>query len=328
MKSDIASFSLQWLLSSEPHGAVPVVDKDLSIERLDYNIPSDIGEAWLERLELNGSFSLYRAVHRLENATLGQLVPILTVKNNEPENTFSAQVCLSGIECHQEYWNGRGDPARDTFRLTKKWDARVQIGGGCMTEMRFVMLPESMLLALLGESNTNQLLERLGLSKQVEAVTHPIPPYVNSPLKDAMSDKFSGPARRLFAQARVLEYLGGLVNHLFAENKSNSIHKRKIQELREYLVSLEGRLPTLSQLAKDFCLPAKQMNNEFNLEFGQSIYAFVTAHRLEQAHAILKDSNVPMKVISARLGYSHVNHFITAFKRKFAYSPGSLRKKS
>jgi len=34
-----------------------------------------------------------------------------------------------------------------------------------------------------------------------------------------------------------------------------------------------------------------------------------------------------MKVLAARLGYSHVNHFIAAFKKKFGYPPGSLRKK-
>jgi AraC-like DNA-binding protein len=33
-----------------------------------------------------------------------------------------------------------------------------------------------------------------------------------------------------------------------------------------------------------------------------------------------------MKVIAERLGYSHVNHFITALKRKFGYPPGSVRK--
>lgn len=154
-----------------------------------------------------------------------------------------------------------------------------------------------------------------------------MPSYLCHPLKEAMSEQYIGHARRLFAQARALEYLGGLVNHLYAEKKSSSRHKWKIQELRDYLLSLEGRLPTLSQLAKDFGLSAKQMNNEFNLEFGQSIFAFVTAHRLEQARAILKDSNVPMKVISVSLGYSHVNHFITAFRKKFGYPPGALRKK-
>lgn len=103
-------------------------------------------------------------------------------------------------------------------------------------------------------------------------------------------------------------------------------HTQKIRDLKEHLLNLEGRLPTLGQLGTDFGLSAKQLNIEFKAEFGQSIFEYVTANRLEQAHEALLQSSIPMKVLSQRLGYSHVNHFITAFKRKFGYPPGSLRR--
>jgi hypothetical protein len=62
------------------------------------------------------------------------------------------------------------------------------------------------------------------------------------------------------------------------------------------------------------------------LEYGASVYNFVTDHRLNQVHASIIASTTPLKTLAARLGYSHVNHFIVAFKRKFGYPPGSLRK--
>jgi AraC-like DNA-binding protein len=34
-----------------------------------------------------------------------------------------------------------------------------------------------------------------------------------------------------------------------------------------------------------------------------------------------------MKALANQLGYSHVNHFITAFKRQFGYSPGTIRRR-
>ena len=103
-------------------------------------------------------------------------------------------------------------------------------------------------------------------------------------------------------------------------------HRARIRDLHEYLMQLDGRLPTLSELAKDFGLSARQLNMEFSTEYGQSVFAFVTAHRLEQAHVALQQTALPMKTIAGRLGYSHVNHFITAFRRKFGYPPGSLRR--
>jgi len=147
-------------------------------------------------------------------------------------------------------------------------------------------------------------------------------------LQEALSDRYAGPARRLYAQTKALEYLGLLVDFLQVQDKTTPQrrHTQKIRELKELLLNLDGRLPTLNLLAADFGLSAKQLNIEFKAEFGQSIFEYVTAVRLEQAHAALLESNLPMKVMSERLGYSHVNHFITAFKRRFGYPPGSLRR--
>ncbi len=316
--------------------SVTPLDESLSIQRMDYPIPSELGLAWLESLALSDGLRLYRAVHHLEKASPGDMVPVLDVTGVEPEPVFSAQTWLSGAGCHLEYWRGRsqppvevwGRPGLDTFRSRTSWDARVLIAGAQMTEMRSVMLPQSLLQALLGDSFEAVLTEGLGLSKATQAVTRQIPQHVNVPLLEAMSDRYTGPARRLFAQTKTLEYLGLLVDFLHAEKTLPRLgrHTQKIRELKAYLMSLDGRLPALGSLAADFGLSAKQLNIEFKVEFGQSIFDHVTGNRLEQAHAALLQSSTPMKVISERLGYSHVNHFITAFKRRFGYPPGSLRR--
>jgi len=57
-----------------------------------------------------------------------------------------------------------------------------------------------------------------------------------------------------------------------------------------------------------------------------TIHRFMIKQRLHEAHDIILETSMPLKSLSFNLGYSHVNHFITAFKREFAYSPGSLRK--
>ena len=61
-------------------------------------------------------------------------------------------------------------------------------------------------------------------------------------------------------------------------------------------------------------------------EYGESICAFVSNVRLMEAHAALVEGDLPIKVLSRRLGCSHVNHFTRAFTRKIGYPPGSLRR--
>ena len=49
--------------------------------------------------------------------------------------------------------------------------------------------------------------------------------------------------------------------------------------------------------------------------------------RLAQAHSALVQSAVSIKQLAARLGYAHVSNFAIAFKRRYGYPPGSLRRK-
>jgi DNA-binding response OmpR family regulator len=125
-------------------------------------------------------------------------------------------------------------------------------------------------------------------------------------------------ARRLHLHQTPLSAVGDAV-----EGKT---HREKVQALHEFLMQMDGKIPTINELASQFGLSARNLNEVFMHEYGHSINSFVTDYRLTQAHTILVESDIPMKQVAAWLGYSHVNHFITAFKRKFGYSPGTLRR--
>ena len=336
MPTRLQEFDLHWLLVPGDPIATPV-DDSLTLARVDFPIPTTAGTAWVDVLELNPQFTLYRGIHHLKKSAFGDMVPLFDMISEAIEPVFGAQIWLSGMGCHLEYWQGReacpvqvwGRPGLDTFRLTRRWNLRVLIAGGGDSEMRSLVVSVDQLQTLLGDAVVNRLLEQMGLNGQIQTVTRPLPQHLVTPLKEALSERFAGPTRRLFAQAKTLEYLGGLVDFLHTDNNESnpSRHQEKIYALREQLLTLEGKLPTLAQLSQEFGLSAKQLNLAFKREFGQTIFDCVTRHRLDQAHDALITSNIPMKVLAERLGYSHVNHFITAFKRQFGFPPGSLRKK-
>lgn len=326
---------LSWLLA--PGRDDVILERDgPDLRRMPYAIPPEFGQAWIDSLAFPDGIVLYRAVHAMEPSPRGQLVPLMDVDGLSEAPTFNAQIWLAGLGCHHEYWKGRNSPpvemvafpGRDTFRHTKLWQAKVLVEGGVTSEMKSVMVPDGVMRSLLGEREMESLLSGLGLSPERQAVVLPMPLYVSAPLREAMSDRFSGAARKLFAQARILEYLAGLLRFVVLKDPDpmQPPSDRKMEALRHLLVNLEGRTPTLIDLAKDFGMSARRLNADFTAKYGQSIYAFVTEHRLAQAHAILLSDPIPMKTLATRLGYSHVNHFSTAFKKRFGYPPGSVRK--
>jgi AraC-like DNA-binding protein len=334
LKNTIGGYDLSWLHTSPDdagHGA------GTEIDHIDFKLPPTMGTAWVEMLPLNDGIALFRAVHKLSQVHAGQLVPLIEANSSLEEPVFTAQIWLSGLGCHDEYWNGFDDlptrivasPGRDTFRMHQRWQSKVMVEGGTTSEMRSVTLPVRLLQTLLGEAAAGDMLDRLGLSMNRPTMVIPMPQHVSTPLREAMSAQLSGPVRKLYAQARILDYLAGLLAFV-SEGKSvrrERTHQSIVHELHDFLLRAEGRVPTLTELAQKFGLSARRLNVEFIREHGQSIFNFITDHRLAQAHAMLLTDPIPLKTLAARLGYSHVNHFSAAFKKKFGYSPGSIRKK-
>lgn len=327
-------FRLSWLLAPESD-AVSLERNGPDLQHMPYAMSPDIGKAWIDSLSFPDGIVLYRAVHEMAPSPRGQLIPLMDVDGVSEEPSFNAQIWLSGLGCHHEYWKGRNAPpveivafpGRDTFRHKHNWQAKVLVEGGVTSEMKSLVVPDSLMRTLVGEEAVTTLLSRLGLSEARQAVVLPMPLNVSAPLRDAMSGQFSGAARKLFAQARILDYLAGLLSFVLSDDLASSqpAPDRKIEELHHHLVNLEGKMPTLVDLAMEFGVSARRLNTDFTAKYGTSIYGFVTEHRLAQAHALLLADPIPMKTLATRLGYSHVNHFSAAFKKRFGYPPGSLR---
>ena len=133
----------------------------------------------------------------------------------------------------------------------------------------------------------------------------------------------------LRTQARVFEYLGLAANHLLARKSGGNGSQKNRMALRVHddLVRLQGKTPSLEVLARRYGVSVTTLNNKFKEVFGQTIGAYINEYRLIRARIALIETDIAMKVLAAQLGYSHVNHFITAFKRYFGYSPGRLRQR-
>lgn len=104
------------------------------------------------------------------------------------------------------------------------------------------------------------------------------------------------------------------------------ISKERIRVLHQQLVHASGKLPTLDELALQYGATPRKLNEAFAAQYGLAIVPYITYYRLQQAHTAVENTSIPLKILADRFGYSHANHFITAFKKRFGYPPGTLRK--
>lgn len=331
MKPPYETFKFDWLVA--PDQAQAVLRPELGdVECLPYPFAPEIGEGYFQKVELALNMSVFRGVHRFKPAAVGRLIPLAAVEVNFPGPTFMAQVMRGGRVLHREarpMAEVLYSPGLDLFRLTDQLSVVPILDGSQSSEMTCLMVSVSVLKQLIGEETAERLLHAVDLISCPSVRVKPIPLHVSAHLHGAIGTSMLGAARRLHCQARVLDYLSALIDVLLAgdprSDTASSPSRRRSQAVYEQLVASKGKLPTLDELARQFGCSAKRLNDEFNAEYGKSIYAFVTCYRLDQAHAAILGSDIPLKKLAEHLGYAHFNHFSAAFKKKFGYPPGSLR---
>ena len=274
------------------------------------------------------------ADYRFNSSATGKLVQTASLEASLPVETLILHTLSQGRSIQEDhilkerFSYGVGF---DLFRYCQEIaiTPAVDCTFNCLATVLAVGRPA--IVSLLGATIVDKTLAALELTSLPSVVVRAMPASISSILQKAIPGNMTGMVRTLFIQARVLDYLTALIDHL----GTNEIDSRPVKaatqrarDLHEQLINTGGKLPTMESLAAQFNVSVRTLNADFRSEYGKPIYTFIAEHRLSEAHAAIEHSAVPLKTLAERLGYSHVNHFLSAFRKQFGYPPGSLRKRN
>lgn len=147
-------------------------------------------------------------------------------------------------------------------------------------------------------------------------------------IREIMDCRFAGGLKLLFLQAKCIELLT-LQAVDFEKSASpkkiltSAYDKDCIMYAREYLQQHITAPPTLAELAAIAGTNTFKLKNGFKELFNNTVFGYLSEVRLEQARELLK-AGIPIKEVADRTGYSSVQHFSTAFRKKFSITPGKL----
>lgn len=324
------SISFNWLIDPDATSAKFGPETEY-VQWMPYPLPREVGHGGGEFYKLLTGMTLVRSETHFTPEMRGQTLALaeMDLGFDEPTLTVHSIICgqalINDLENGRQYVYSRGN---DIFRFADR--LRIVPSHDCSSslEVTLLMMGESVLSMLVGEGQANALLRKLKLLPPPQVCIRPIPAHVNRPLHTALDSSLHGSLKTMVAQARTLEYLAALSQAIHEPMRivSTEQDKKLIQRLHDYLIQLEGALPTLLELASMFGRSAQLLNEDFLAEYGNSIYGFMQERRMQQAHAAILQSDIPLKQLSERMGYTHVSNFSAAFKRRFGYAPGSLRK--
>ena len=95
---------------------------------------------------------------------------------------------------------------------------------------------------------------------------------------------------------------------------------------REYILNNIESPPGLTALAKIVGINEYKLKRGFKEVFGNTVFGYLSESRLELAKNDLVRGDKTSTEIASVLGYSSVQHFSNAFKKKFGFSPNKLLK--
>jgi len=321
---------IEWLFDEE----LPGSEWSGSLKRMPYPYPPEFATGYAEHIEFHDGTTLVKNFHHFVAEDRPPEIPLASFIVEPAQPSFVSHMmhsgCMSVINDKNKHHMlrevgvdllGRAASINATQTLLTEEDISLSM----------LFIPETQLFNLLGSETAERLYANLGLHKVSDYLEIKIPQTISNKIANCTPAHLSGSMRQLFANSVILQYLVDL--NIFISTSSNILNDLEkinldIDALHAELLQITTDIPKLSDLAKKYNVTPEKLNHSFAKKYNQSIFSFLTNQRLDQAHKALLSTDISMKVLAHKIGYSHVNHFITAFKKKFGVTPGSIRKKT
>jgi AraC family transcriptional regulator, transcriptional activator of the genes for pyochelin and ferripyochelin receptors len=149
-------------------------------------------------------------------------------------------------------------------------------------------------------------------------------------LNSIINCEFEGDISDLYLRSKVLELIA-LQAHCVRRQQSagpqyakTEYDRERLLFAKEYLLQNMATPPTLPELARIAGINEFKLKRGFKELFGNTVFGYLAAVRLEMAKAQLNAGGKRISEIAFDLGYSSLQHFSAAFKKRFGVPPNRL----
>lgn len=104
------------------------------------------------------------------------------------------------------------------------------------------------------------------------------------------------------------------------------LSRRQFRTITEFIEAPEN-CPSLSDLSELTGLSVRHLTRAFKQTTGNTLYSYIEQIRFEKAQSFLADTDVLVKTIAHRLGFSCSGAFCTAFRRFAGETPQAYRRR-
>jgi AraC-like DNA-binding protein len=235
--------------------------------------------------------------------------------------------------------------SRDSHRVTEQlhslnhlydYNLRFHVSKDSEDEYLCIKIDPALLLEYLKQTGQDNPLVQFCEQKKPFITLHR-PMQINPPIYRAIYDLLNCPYKGGLGTAYKENIVLNLLIHQLAaftdnekenQNRPGKLSKSDIDllnNIREYLDEHFLEVGSLHQLTRKFCINSFKLKYGFKQLFSNPVMKYIDEHKMNYAHTLLRQGEIPVYDIADELGYEHYNNFSTAFKKRFGYSPAAIR---
>ncbi|MEM6842276.1 MAG: AraC family transcriptional regulator [Bacteroidota bacterium] len=159
---------------------------------------------------------------------------------------------------------------------------------------------------------------------------YPITPQMMNLIQGIIHCDRTGHFKRMFLESSIIELLmlqlEQIANHdckvFCAIDKQ---HQERLHAAREILNQQLNANFTLNSLAQQVGTNEFALKKGFKELFGTTVFGYWNQIKMQEARTLLTEGMMNITEISSKIGYKNPQHFSTAFKKHFGYSPSELK---
>ncbi|PWV49034.1 helix-turn-helix transcriptional regulator [Chitinophaga sp. S165] len=163
-------------------------------------------------------------------------------------------------------------------------------------------------------------------------INPPITPRMSMVLEEIRQCRVNGGAKKLFLQSKALELLAlqceqyEQVEQVRPESVLISVADReRIHYAKDILLKSIQNPPSLAELSRLAGLNEFKLKNGFRQVFNNTVFGYLNDHRMDYARRMIIGQQFSLTEIADQLGFSSLQHFSIAFKKKYGVSPSRMQ---
>lgn len=129
-------------------------------------------------------------------------------------------------------------------------------------------------------------------------------------------------------KALLVEFTHWLNEDQAGSDVRGKLTPRHLAIIEEYLNGVHGKLPSVAELARACGFSERHFLKLFREQKQCSVAQYIKSFQVNRAQTYLLDTDLPLKEIAYRLGFSSPANFTAAFRAATGKTPGQVRKGS